>query len=319
MGAAARLAAAAASLSATCTEDPGLPEAVTSQHQAASREPSQIWPSMQTTKSPIANNGSTNSSEGSSNGVKGLSTEASIEDLWIGLRREQQLRESSALGNVLLEGDNLRSPLSVVSKASGSKAVLHGTCHSLQQPLSLRRWPQHGHVPEDDPKEGTSPMAKPSPIVLTSPPLSARSSRAPGPQSVGGGGSVRDLLSVDSLMHSVDDEGYDENEEETTASLRSSITSSRAMQGRLSQTELSLIEAKLEVEGLRTQLAKCEGRLQMQDEARAWLPQENCPADVEARQLRSAQRANERLRTHCKQMLDWQMLDWAQAAVKRET
>jgi len=88
-------------------------------------------------------------------------------------------------------------------------------------------------------------------------------------------------------MHSVDDDGSsdgeefrnvvdkwneqpdDEGEEETTASVLSSITSPRALHGRLSQTELALKEAKLEVEGLRTQLAQAEGLLRLQDSAPA--------------------------------------------------
>jgi len=118
-------------------------------------------------------------------------------------------------------------------------------------------------------------------------------------------------------MHSVDDEGSDnkelckavekwneqpddEGEEETTASLLSSITSPRALHGRLSQAELALKEAKLEVEGLRTQLAECEGRLRSQDEAPAQVLQETCPADSEANTFSAARNENEQLRTHCK-------------------
>merc|ERR1711956_161663 len=118
----------------------------------------------QTTKSPTANSSST-SSESSSNTVKGLSMEAAIEDLWIGLRREQRLREPLPLGNVVLEGGNLLSPMSAVSTASESKAVPHGTCHGLQQPVPLRRWSQHGQVPEDSPEEVALPRARPTPIV----------------------------------------------------------------------------------------------------------------------------------------------------------
>jgi len=323
--AAARLAAAAASLSAAslsaaCTENPDILSAVTS--QAALREPSQIWHLMPATKSSIANSSSSavddsqggvsKGSDSSSNNVKGLSVEAAIEDLWSGLRREQRLRETSALGsqqqlmgNVLLEGD-LLSPMSVVSAASGSKAVPPGTCHGFQQPLPEGRWPQHGEVPEDSPEEVASLKARPTPIAVTSPPLSERSSRsrARGPHSIGGGGSVRDL-SADSLMHSVDDEGSDgeelrnavekwneqrddEGEDETTASLLSSITSPRALHGRLSQAELALKEAKLEVEGLRTQLAECEGRLRLQSDGPTQALPDNCHASFEARQLRTA-------------------------------
>merc|ERR1712129_310792 len=110
--------------------------------------------------------------------------------------------------------------------------------------------------------------ARPSPIVVTSPPPSARSSGEPGPESGGGGGSVPGLP-ADSLMHSVSGECSDskelgsavergseqpddEGEDATTASLPSSIASPQALHGKLSQAELALKAATLEVEGLRT-------------------------------------------------------------------